>query len=63
MSVHPEAEKRIPDPERIDVAALLRAYEATIPDPQNPLQRIAFGTSGHRGPLLTEVSRNRISWR
>lgn len=52
MSVHPEAGNRIPDSERLDVPALLRAYESTIPDPQNPAQRIAFGTSGHRGTSL-----------
>lgn len=49
MSVHPEAGKRIPDSERLDIAALVRAYESTVPDPENPAQRIAFGTSGHRG--------------
>lgn len=52
MAIHPEAGKRIPDKERLDVAALLKAYETTIPDPDNPAQRIAFGTSGHRGTAL-----------
>ena len=38
------------DPETlIDVAALLRAYEEIAPDPSDPTQRVAFGTSGHRG--------------
>ncbi|WP_386066132.1 phosphoglucomutase (alpha-D-glucose-1,6-bisphosphate-dependent) [Tahibacter sp. UC22_41] len=33
----------------IDVAALQRAYYALRPDPADPGQRVAFGTSGHRG--------------
>jgi phosphoglucomutase len=33
----------------VDVDALLRAYDDIIPDPSDPTQRVAFGTSGHRG--------------
>jgi phosphoglucomutase len=33
----------------VDVAALLRAYTEIVPDPSDPAQRVAFGTSGHRG--------------
>ena len=33
----------------IDVPALLRAYHDIAPDPTEPTQRVAFGTSGHRG--------------
>ncbi|WP_255615094.1 phosphoglucomutase (alpha-D-glucose-1,6-bisphosphate-dependent) [Polymorphobacter sp. PAMC 29334] len=33
----------------IDIAALLAAYPAQVPDPAIPAQRVAFGTSGHRG--------------
>jgi phosphoglucomutase len=33
----------------VDVAALLRAYHDIEPDPAEPTQRVAFGTSGHRG--------------
>jgi len=33
----------------VDVAALLRAYDGIRPDPSDPAQRVAFGTSGHRG--------------
>ena len=33
----------------VDVAALLRAYHDITPDPSDPSQRVAFGTSGHRG--------------
>jgi phosphoglucomutase len=33
----------------LDVAKLVTAYYAEIPDPLVPAQRVAFGTSGHRG--------------
>lgn len=52
MSVHPGAGTRVPEEERLNVAALLDAYAATRPDPENQRQRIAFGTSGHRGTSL-----------
>ncbi len=34
---------------RVDTAALERAYYDGTPDPTDPAQRVAFGTSGHRG--------------
>ncbi|MEU5363902.1 phosphoglucomutase (alpha-D-glucose-1,6-bisphosphate-dependent) [Streptomyces sp. NPDC005925] len=41
------------DPEDlIDVARLVTAYYALHPDPADPGQRVAFGTSGHRGSSL-----------
>ncbi|HXN35309.1 MAG TPA: hypothetical protein VN877_04010, partial [Opitutaceae bacterium] len=33
----------------VDVARLVTAYYADAPDPAVPAQRVAFGTSGHRG--------------
>lgn len=33
----------------VDVSALEDAYYSTIPDPDDPLQQVVFGTSGHRG--------------
>ncbi|WP_438317308.1 phosphoglucomutase (alpha-D-glucose-1,6-bisphosphate-dependent) [Streptomyces sp. HUAS TT3] len=36
----------------IDVARLVTAYYALHPDPADPAQRVAFGTSGHRGSSL-----------
>ena len=33
----------------IDVDALIAAYHDVHPDPADPAQRVAFGTSGHRG--------------
>jgi phosphoglucomutase len=37
----------------VDVAGLEAAYYANVPDPSVPGQRVAFGTSGHRGSSLT----------
>uniref|UniRef100_UPI0034292011 phosphoglucomutase (alpha-D-glucose-1,6-bisphosphate-dependent) n=1 Tax=Streptomyces sp. NPDC091215 TaxID=3155192 RepID=UPI0034292011 len=37
----------------VDVARLVTAYYALHPDPADPGQRVAFGTSGHRGSSLT----------
>ena len=36
----------------VDVPALISAYYTTTPDPAVPAQRVAFGTSGHRGSSL-----------
>ncbi|MEV7619731.1 phosphoglucomutase (alpha-D-glucose-1,6-bisphosphate-dependent) [Microbacterium sp. NPDC089321] len=37
----------------IDVDELIAAYYDRIPDPSDPGQRVAFGTSGHRGSSLS----------
>jgi phosphoglucomutase len=37
----------------VDVAKLVTAYYAVHPDPAEPAQRVAFGTSGHRGSAFT----------
>jgi phosphoglucomutase len=40
----------LPDPSQlVDVGALIDAYYDERPDPSVPEQRVAFGTSGHRG--------------
>src|SRR3712207_1983052 len=36
----------------VDVEKLLAAYHDGHPDPGNPAQAVAFGTSGHRGSSL-----------
>ncbi|MFB2877932.1 phosphoglucomutase (alpha-D-glucose-1,6-bisphosphate-dependent) [Floridanema aerugineum] len=43
------AGKPAPDDILIDVAKLLDEYYTVHPDPANPLQKVSFGTSGHRG--------------
>ncbi|HMH92446.1 MAG TPA: phosphoglucomutase (alpha-D-glucose-1,6-bisphosphate-dependent) [Streptosporangiaceae bacterium] len=37
----------------VDVAKLVTAYYALHPDPGDPVQRVSFGTSGHRGSAFT----------
>src|SRR6266545_7132190 len=52
MSVSEQAGRR-PDPSMlIDVEELVRAYYEEWPDVSAPAQRVAFGTSGHRGSAL-----------
>ncbi|BAS15080.1 phosphoglucomutase [Arthrobacter sp. Hiyo8] len=36
----------------VDITALLDAYYDVTPDLSDPAQRVAFGTSGHRGSSL-----------
>ena len=47
--VHPQAGQPAPASKLVDVAKLVTAYYTERPDPAVPAQRIAFGTSGHRG--------------
>ena len=49
---HPLAGKKAPKETLIDVAALEKAYYSNRPDMANPQQKVAFGTSGHRGSSL-----------
>ncbi len=52
MTQHPRAGQPADPAELVDVEALLRAYHEVRPDPTVPAQRVAFGTSGHRGSAL-----------
>ncbi|WP_269859141.1 phosphoglucomutase (alpha-D-glucose-1,6-bisphosphate-dependent) [Streptomyces sp. RPT161] len=46
----------------VDIARLVTAYYALHPDPDDPAQRVAFGTSGHRGSsLATAFNEDHIS--
>ena len=47
--ISPLAGKVAPVASLVDVAKLLSAYVDLRPDPSVPLQRVVFGTSGHRG--------------
>src|SRR5579862_4253862 len=49
MSVSPNAGKRLDPSMLVDVPRLIDAYYRDKPDPGVPAQRVAFGTSGHRG--------------
>ena len=48
---HPLAGQVAPVASLTDIPALLAAYR-NVPDINNPTQRVAFGTSGHRGSAL-----------
>jgi phosphoglucomutase len=52
MSPHPLAGLPAPTELLIDVGRLERRYYEGRPDPENPAQRVSFGTSGHRGTPL-----------
>lgn len=49
MSLHPFAGKPAPRDLFINTPRLIAAYYTRHPDPENPAQQVAFGTSGHRG--------------
>src|SRR5512141_2823429 len=49
MSNDPRAGQPALPSDLVDVDALLRAYYEIVPDPSVAAQRVAFGTSGHRG--------------
>ena len=49
---HPRAGQLASASDLVDVAHLVTAYYAFTPDPSDPDQRVAFGTSGHRGSSL-----------
>ena len=47
--ISPHAGKPLPANKLVDLQGLLAAYTDRQPDPGIPAQRVAFGTSGHRG--------------
>lgn len=49
MSLSPLAGKPAPQEILVNIPRLMAAYYALRPDPADPGQRVAFGTSGHRG--------------
>jgi phosphoglucomutase len=51
--ISPLAGKTIAASMLVDVPKLLAAYVSNKPDPAVPSQRVAFGTSGHRGSALS----------
>ena len=53
MATDPRAGTPATAEDLVDVAKLLAAYADLHPDPGNPAQAVAFGTSGHRGSSLT----------
>ena len=51
--IDPHAGQAAPSTALVDIAKLLAAYADLRPDPSVPAQRVAFGTSGHRGSSLS----------
>ena len=49
---NPAAGKPVDPASLVNVPQLVTAYFASKPDPSDPTQRVAFGTSGHRGTSL-----------
>jgi phosphoglucomutase len=49
---NPAAGKPVDSASLVNVPQLVTAYFASKPDPSDPAQRVAFGTSGHRGTSL-----------
>jgi phosphoglucomutase len=49
---NPAAGKPVDSASLVNVPQLVTAYFASKPDPSDPTQRVAFGTSGHRGTSL-----------
>jgi phosphoglucomutase len=52
MTINPLAGKAAEQNILVNVPRLVSAYYTGIPDPSEPGQRVAFGTSGHRGSSL-----------
>ena len=49
LHISPLAGKAAPACSLVDIAKLVTAYYSEVPDPSVAAQRVAFGTSGHRG--------------
>lgn len=52
MALHPQAGQPATQEQLVNVARLVSAYYSVKPDPDNSVQAVAFGTSGHRGSSL-----------
>src|SRR5436305_7427031 len=52
MAISPLAGKPAPESILANIPRLVTEYYALEPDPAAPQQRVAFGTSGHRGTSL-----------
>jgi phosphoglucomutase len=55
MKVSPFAGRPAESAMLIDVPRLVTAYYTEVPDPSVPAQRVAFGTSGHRGSAFDKA--------
>ena len=55
MTIHKDAGKQISKKNLINVPELISRYYETVPDMNDATQRVAFGTSGHRGTSLNHT--------
>src|SRR5271167_314632 len=55
VDIHPLAGKPVPPSMLANIPRLVTAYFAGKPDPKIATQRVAFGTSGHRGSALNDA--------
>ena len=55
MKISPLAGKPAPASMLVNVPRLVTAYYTEQPDPSVPAQRVAFGTSGHRGSAFDKA--------
>lgn len=53
MALHPQAGQPAESEQLVNVAKLVSDYYALQPDVNEPNQRVAFGTSGHRGSAMS----------
>jgi phosphoglucomutase len=59
---HERAGQPAQEQDLIDVDAVTSAYYDLVPDPAEPEQRVAFGTSGHRGSSLDRAFNEQHIW-
>jgi len=59
MKTNPSAGKPADASMLVNAAKLVTAYDTEIPDPSVPEQRVAFGTSGHRGSAFDKAFNER----
>jgi phosphoglucomutase len=52
MAIHPDAGKPVAKQNLTDIAGLISLYYEAGPEVSDPDQKVAFGTSGHRGTSL-----------
>jgi phosphoglucomutase len=54
LALDPLAGKSAPFEKLVNVPQLMSSYYTLAPDAGNPVERVSFGTSGHRGTSLTQ---------
>jgi len=59
MEISPFAGKPAKPAMLVNVPKLITAYYTEVPDPSVPAQRVAFGTSGHRGSAFAKAFNER----